>query len=122
MTLLPELDRDAPASLVAQIAGFYARAIEEGRMRGGERLPPIREVANACDVTRATVQEAYRQLAEMGLLPFRLEAVIPDGLHEFLVDAVRDDSTPTANGMETIATLRAILEEQARAAGVRQVG
>jgi DNA-binding transcriptional MocR family regulator len=68
MTLLPELDRDAPASLVAQIAGFYARAIEEGRMRGGERLPPIREVANACDVTRATVQEAYRQLAERGLV------------------------------------------------------
>ena len=67
-TPLPELDRDAPASLVAQIAGFYAQAIEEGRMRGGERLPPIRDVADACDVTRGTVQEAYRQLAERGLV------------------------------------------------------
>lgn len=64
---------------------------------------------------------AYRQLAEMGLLPFRLEAVLPDSRHEFLVDAVRDDSTPRVHAMDTIATLRAILEEQARAAGVRQV-
>ena len=67
-TPLPELDRDTPTPLVAQIAGFYARAIEDGRMRIGQRLPPIREVAGACDVTRATVQEAYRQLAERGLV------------------------------------------------------
>jgi DNA-binding transcriptional MocR family regulator len=43
--LLPEVDREAPAPLAAQIAGFYARAIAEGRMRVGDRLPPIREVA-----------------------------------------------------------------------------
>ncbi|MFO0175452.1 MAG: GntR family transcriptional regulator, partial [Planctomycetota bacterium] len=29
----------------------------EGRMRVGDRLPPIREVAATLDVTRATVQE-----------------------------------------------------------------
>lgn len=66
--LLPELDRAAPSPLAAQIAGFYFRAIEEGRMRAGERLPPIRAVASACDVTRSTVQDAYRQLAEQGLV------------------------------------------------------
>lgn len=65
---LPELDRDAPMALAAQIAGFYGRAIRDGRMRAGERLPPIRNVAEACDVTRATVQEAYRRLAEEGLV------------------------------------------------------
>ena len=66
--LLPEVDRAAPAPLAAQIAGFYARAIAEGRMRVGDRLPPIREVAATLDVTRATVQEGYRQLAERGLV------------------------------------------------------
>jgi DNA-binding transcriptional MocR family regulator len=66
--LLPELDRAAPSPLAAQIAGFYARAIQDGRMRVGERLPPIRAVASACDVTRSTVQEAYRQLADEGLV------------------------------------------------------
>ena len=66
--LLPEVDRDAPQGLAAQIAGFYTRAIADGRMRTGERLPPIRTVAEACDVTRATVLEAYRQLAAEGLV------------------------------------------------------
>jgi DNA-binding transcriptional MocR family regulator len=55
-------------SLANQIASFYARAIDDGRMRTGERLPPIRAVASACDVTRATVQDAYRLLAERGLV------------------------------------------------------
>lgn len=66
--LLPELDRAAPSPLAAQIAGFYVRAIQDGRMRVGERLPPIRAVASACDVTRSTVQDAYRQLADEGLV------------------------------------------------------
>jgi len=66
--LLPELDREARAPLAAQIAGFYVRAIDEGRMRVGDRLPPIRTIASACDVTRATVQDAYKQLADQGLV------------------------------------------------------
>jgi DNA-binding transcriptional MocR family regulator len=66
--LLPEIDRDGAAPLAAQIEGFYVRAIQDGRMREGERLPPIRAVASACDVTRAVVQEAYRALAERGLV------------------------------------------------------
>jgi 2-aminoadipate transaminase len=67
-TFLPELDRAAATSLATQIAGFYVQAIGDGRMRAGERLPPIRAVASACDVTRATVQDAYRLLAERGLV------------------------------------------------------
>lgn len=67
-TPLPELDRAAGSPLATQIAGFYRRAIADGRLRAGERLPPIRAVASACDVTRGTVQEAYRQLAEQGLV------------------------------------------------------
>ncbi|MBZ0150184.1 MAG: GntR family transcriptional regulator, partial [Planctomycetes bacterium] len=54
---MPMLDRDAEAPLASQIAGHYARAIEAGHLRIGERLPPIREVARACEVTRTTVQE-----------------------------------------------------------------
>lgn len=65
---LPELDRASRLSLQAQIAAFYGEAIRDGRLRGGERLPPIREVAKVCDVTRATVQEAYRLLAQRGLV------------------------------------------------------
>ena len=67
-TALPELDRTARVPLTAQLAGFYAEAIRDGRLRAGDRLPPIREIAQACDVTRAVVQEAYRQLAQRGLV------------------------------------------------------
>ena len=51
-----------------QIARFYESAIEDGRVPVGDRLPPIREVASTCEVTRATVQEAYRRLAARGLV------------------------------------------------------
>jgi DNA-binding transcriptional MocR family regulator len=67
-TPFPDLDPDAGSPLAAQIASYYAEAIREGRVRAGDRLPPIRETARACDVTRATVQEAYRLLAERGLV------------------------------------------------------
>jgi len=67
-TPFPELDRDGKAPLAAQIVRHYADAIGEGRMRAGDRLPPIREIARACDVTRGTVQQAYRELAELGLV------------------------------------------------------
>jgi 2-aminoadipate transaminase len=68
VTDLPELDPSAGLSPAAQIAAFYRRAIHDGRLRAGDRLPPIREVAAAIDVTRAVVQDAYRQLAEQGLV------------------------------------------------------
>jgi DNA-binding transcriptional MocR family regulator len=67
-TPLPDLDPAAPAPLVAQIAAYYEAAIRDGRLRPGDRLPPIRTAARACDVGRATVQEAYRQLAEHGFV------------------------------------------------------
>lgn len=67
-TPLPDLDRDATVSLATQIVRHYADAIRAGQMRAGDRLPPIRTIARVCAVTRATVQQAYRQLAENGLV------------------------------------------------------
>ena len=62
--LIPDLDRANTQPLAEQIARFYREAIEGGRLRAGDRLPPIREVAEGISVTRATVQEAYRKLGE----------------------------------------------------------
>ncbi|MFK7739004.1 MAG: PLP-dependent aminotransferase family protein [Planctomycetota bacterium] len=66
--ILPELDSGSPKTLSEQIARFYSVAIEQSRVLPGDRLPPIREVARACSVTRATVQEAYRRLAEKAMV------------------------------------------------------
>lgn len=65
---LPELDRGSETTLAEQIARFYGVAIEEGRLRPGDRLPTIRDVAEHGSVTRATVQQGYRLLAERGLV------------------------------------------------------
>ncbi|MDO8348955.1 MAG: winged helix-turn-helix domain-containing protein, partial [Planctomycetota bacterium] len=64
----PELDRQARLPLTAQIVAFYAEAIRDGRLRAGDRLPPIRDISKACDCTRAVVQDAYRLLATRGLV------------------------------------------------------
>ena len=53
----------------------------------------------------------------MGLLPFRITAVLPDGHHEFLVDAIREDPAPDQSGVDVIAILKTMFEEQARALG-----
>jgi hypothetical protein len=57
------------------------------------------------------------QLAAMSLLPFHIISVLPDGHHEFLVDAIREDPSPDQSGVDVIAILKTMFEEQARALG-----
>ncbi len=64
----PTLDRSADTALADQIAAFYRTAIRGGQLRAGDRLPPIREIAEAAGVTRAVVADAYRQLSDAGLV------------------------------------------------------
>jgi DNA-binding transcriptional MocR family regulator len=65
---LPQLRRDTKEPIVQQILAHYRAAIRAGRLRPGDRLPPIRVVAAHAGVTRTTVQEGYRRLAEAGLV------------------------------------------------------
>jgi DNA-binding transcriptional MocR family regulator len=65
---VPRLRRDGQDGLAEQIAAHFRGAIEDGRLPRGERLPTIRLVADELGVTRATVQSAYRQLADAGLV------------------------------------------------------
>jgi DNA-binding transcriptional MocR family regulator len=64
----PRLEPASDQPLVEQIAGHYRAAIQRGRLRPGDRLPTIRSVAARLNVTRTTVQEAYRRLSETGLV------------------------------------------------------
>lgn len=65
---IPELRRDVDEPLADQIARHFRASIDAGRAQPGDRLPTIREVAELCGVTRNTVQVAYRQLADAGLV------------------------------------------------------
>lgn len=58
-------------NLSREIYRQLARAILDGRLRPGDRLTPSRELAEALDVSRMTVNVAYEQLAGEGFVTSR---------------------------------------------------
>lgn len=59
------------APLYSQIASQLRRAIGEGKVLAGERLPAARELAESLDVHMHTVLRAYDELRTEGLLDVR---------------------------------------------------
>jgi len=64
-------DRDEAAPLQEQIAGFFRRAVAEGRLGPGARLPSSRQLAEQLGVARNTVSLAYERLAAEGYVEGR---------------------------------------------------
>jgi DNA-binding transcriptional MocR family regulator len=66
-------DKDSterPASAV-ELAESIESEIADGRLAGGDRLPPIRETADALSLAPNTVAAAYRRLADRGVVVSR---------------------------------------------------
>jgi GntR family transcriptional regulator/MocR family aminotransferase len=59
-------DRADPTPLQEQIAGFFRRAIADGRLARGARLPSSRQLAEQLAVARNTVSLAYERLTAEG--------------------------------------------------------
>src|SRR6185295_16727386 len=57
--------------LSAEIARRIQQGIGDGSLAPGERLPAERELAQKLEVSRVSVREAYRSLAELGLLEIK---------------------------------------------------
>ena len=64
-------DRADPTPLHDQVAGEIRRAISEGEVKPGERLPPARDLAAVLGVNRNTVLRALRLLRDERLLELR---------------------------------------------------
>lgn len=64
------LDKDDSAPLYLQVAGEIRRAIAEGEVRPGERLPPAVDLAGVLGVNKNTVIRALHILRDEGLLDF----------------------------------------------------
>ncbi|HTN96218.1 MAG TPA: PLP-dependent aminotransferase family protein [Nordella sp.] len=62
------LDRSGGAPLTRQIRDGIARAITEGRLRPGARLPSWRDLAAQLGVARGTVRSAYDGLVDAQLI------------------------------------------------------
>ena len=69
--MLLSIDRDAPETLGAQIEDQLRRAIREGALRAGARVPSTRDLARQLGISRRIAVDAYGQLAAEGYLVLR---------------------------------------------------
>jgi GntR family transcriptional regulator/MocR family aminotransferase len=69
--VLVSVTRDGPATLGAQIEDQLRRAIRDGSLKTGSRVPSTRDLARQLDVSRRVVVDAYSQLAAEGYLVLR---------------------------------------------------
>ena len=69
--VLVSVTRDGPRTLGAQIEDQLRRAIREGTLRAGARVPSTRDLARQLAVSRRVVVDAYSQLAAEGYLVLR---------------------------------------------------
>jgi GntR family transcriptional regulator len=66
-----KIDRRDPTELHLQVAASIRRAIAEGEVKPGERMPPAKDLAAVLGANTNTVLRALRDLRDEGLLEFR---------------------------------------------------
>ncbi|MDQ2895214.1 MAG: PLP-dependent aminotransferase family protein [Actinomycetota bacterium] len=69
--LVIAIDRDAPTTLGAQIEAHFRRAVRDGQLRAGTRIPSTRDLARQLSVSRRVTVDAYAQLAAEGYVVLR---------------------------------------------------
>ena len=86
---LSGLSRDGEVSLTQQLVERFRRAIDEGELEPGEKLPPTRELAAEVGVNHLTAARVYRKLAELGYVTASVgrgtfvRALAPEASEEF---------------------------------------
>jgi DNA-binding transcriptional regulator YhcF (GntR family) len=98
------IDRDADVPIGVQLAWTLRTHIQDGRCRSGERLPGLRELAEAIGVNINTVKAVYQRLDKEGLIDTQ------QGSGTFVSPAAR---TPTG-----VAAIVAYAVREARETGV----
>ena len=68
MILTAALDARLALPLYRQLYLRFRQALDQGRLRSGDRVPAVRALAAELNVARGTVEAAYQQLIAEGLL------------------------------------------------------
>ena len=98
------IDRDSEVPIGVQLAWVLRAHIHEGRFRPGQRLPGLRDLAEASGVNINTVQAVYRRLDQEGLIESQ------KGSGTFVA--------PTPRERSDVATIVAQAAREARESGV----
>jgi len=69
--MLFRVDPDLQAGLADQVAAQVRKALADGTLAPGEKLPPARELAAGLDINMHTVLRAYATLRDEGLIELR---------------------------------------------------
>ena|SRR2546423_6285583 len=69
--MLLRLNDQDPAPLYQQIAAAVRRALTDGELTAGDRLPPARSLATSLGVNMHTVLRSYAELEREGLVRMR---------------------------------------------------
>jgi len=108
------LDTGSTLGLADQIYEQLRRAILDGRLRRGDRLPPTRELAATLKISRHTVTTAYGRLSAEGYLLGRrgggtvVSDLIVAGAHRPAETATRGAATgPSETSRHVVYDLRA---------------
>ena len=115
------IDDDSNRTIYQQIMAQVKEAAATGRLRPGERLPPVRELADLLGIAPGTVARAYRELEERGVVVTqgtrgtfvaegRRERVGDEGRHGVLLGLLRPVAVAAFHLGATEAELRTALE------------
>lgn len=63
-----QLDPQSPKPLYQQLYEQIRRAVQEGHLSQGEKMPSIRKLAESLSLSRTTIEAAYQQLCVEGYL------------------------------------------------------
>jgi len=104
--MFERIDPRSPTPIYAQIAERVRVAVASGELTKGDGLPSVRALATRLRVNPATVVQAYRDLAQEGLVEMR------QGAGTFVADVPND----TRARARTAAAKRLVREMMAAAA------
>lgn len=104
------LDPRSGVAPYRQLVDQVRQGVETGRLRGGDRLPSVREVVTQVTINPNTVHRAYRELEHLGLAEGRL------GLGTFITESPTQNSAEA--GRTELSRLLHQWTQRARGAGL----